>query len=212
LIDQATNVVWRLDIWAQQAVRDTSWQASPLLHQAASAANWWGGTGVGALLWFGGRALKRSTAARIGLRGVESLALASAISGITKGLAGRARPFVTPGEPWHWEFNHGWSDAHFFSMPSGHVTSTTAFAVGVLLATRQWPAKTRLFFAGPLLLSAATVALARMYSNQHWLTDIVVAALLGSAVAIAVARVHAAAQRAGYERVMLGNITARDPA
>ncbi|MCX5754611.1 MAG: phosphatase PAP2 family protein [Gemmatimonadetes bacterium] len=207
MIDQATNVVWRLDISVQAAARDSVVQASAALHGIADAANWWGGPGViwfAAALWLGGRALNRRSIARVGLRGAEGLAVASAVSGIIKGLAGRARPFVFPGEPWHWDFNHGWSDAQWFSMPSGHTTATTAMVVGVLLATRGWTGSARLSLTIPLIASAVLVAFGRVYSNQHWVSDVAVAVLLSTIVSVLIARVHRVAPRAAYDRIMLG--------
>ena len=207
LKQQAPNVAWRADIAMQRAVRDSSTQAAPVLRSVARAANWWGGTGVvlfAAVLWLGARAFKRRTVARVGLRGAEALAVASAVSAIIKGLAGRARPFVTPGEPWHWEFNRGWVEAQFFSMPSGHTTATTAFAVAVTIATIEWKPARRLALAGPLLVSALVVAFARMYADQHWLSDVIVAEILGAVTSLILARVHAKAQHPGYARVMLG--------
>jgi membrane-associated phospholipid phosphatase len=204
---QAPNVVWRADIAMQRVVRDSSTQAAPVLRSVARAANWWGGTGVvlfAAVLWLGARAFKRRTLAQVGLRGAEGLAVASALSAIIKGLTGRARPFVTPGEPWHWEFNRGWVEAQFFSMPSGHTTATMAFAVAVTIATIEWKRTWRLALAGPLLASALVVAFARMYADQHWLTDVIAAAALGAVTSLILARVHAKAEHPGYARVMLG--------
>jgi len=207
LTQQVPNIVWRVDVAAQRAARDSSLQASPALREVIQVANWWGGTGVilfGAVLWLGARTFKRRALARVGLRGVEGLALASAVGGIVKGLAGRARPFVTPGEPWHWEFNRGWSEAQFFSMPSGHTAATIAFAVGVMLATVEWAPRRRLALAGPLLASALVVAFARMYANQHWLSDVVAAAVLGTATSLILARMRATGEFPAYERMMLG--------
>jgi membrane-associated phospholipid phosphatase len=207
VIDQQPNIVWRADAAGQRTVRDSTLQASPALRDVAKAANWWGGPGViwfAAALWFGGRAFKRSAIARVGLRGAEGLAVASALSAIIKGFAGRGRPFVFPGEPWHWDINHGWSDAHFFSMPSGHTTATTAFAMAVLVATHGWSAKAQAALALPLLVSAGVVAFARMYSDQHWLSDVVVALVLGAATSVVLARWHARNPKSRYDRVMLG--------
>jgi membrane-associated phospholipid phosphatase len=173
----------------------------------ARGANWWGGDGVvyfAAILWLGGRALKRHAVSRIGLRGTEALAIASALSGIAKGLAGRARPFLTPGEPWHFDFNRGWTEAQYFSMPSGHTTATMAFAVGVALAlTADSPAR-RLMIAVPLLLSALVVAWGRVFTNQHWLTDVIVALVLGGTTAVVIAMIHRKSPGKAYHRVMLG--------
>lgn len=209
MIDPTTNIVWRIDGWVQQLARDSTVQASSALHAIADGANWWGGTGVvlfAAVLWLGSRVLNQTSLARIGLRGAEGLAVASAVSGIIKGLAGRARPFVTPGEPWHWEFNHGWSDAQHFSMPSGHTTATMAFVIGVLVATRGTAAMPRVALVFPLLVSVAVVALARIYTDQHWASDIVAALLLGATTSMLLARVHTRSAHPGYHRLMLGAI------
>jgi membrane-associated phospholipid phosphatase len=201
------NVIWRIDAAAQRAARDSTRQESQALQTVARGANWWGGDGVvylAALLWLGGRVIGRHTVARIGLRGAEALAIASALSGILKGLAGRARPFLTPGEPWHFDFNHGWSDARYFSMPSGHTTATVAFAVGVALALGALRPANRLWVAVPLLASALVVAWGRVFTNQHWLSDVTVALLLGSTTSLILARLHRRGPAARYHRVMLG--------
>ena len=177
------------------------------MRAAAQAANWWGGDGVvwaAALLWLGGRAIRRNVVARVGLRGAEALAIASAISGIAKGLAGRARPFVIPGEPWHFEFNHGWTDARYFSLPSGHTTATVAFAAGIALALSGAPTRLRLAVAIPLLLSAGVVAWARIVTDQHWLSDVTVGMVLGTLTSLYLSVLHRRSPSPRYERVMLG--------
>jgi membrane-associated phospholipid phosphatase len=202
-----TSVVWRADLAARAAVRDSTLQASRPLQAIATAANWWGGPGViwfAAALWLGGRAMGRRAVSRAGLRAAEALAIASAVSGIIKGLGGRARPFVVPGVPWNWDFNHGWADADFFSMPSGHTTATTAFAVGLLIATSGWPGAARLALTIPVLVSAAVVGWGRMYANQHWLSDVAAAMALGTLVGVILTRAMRGAVGSRYERVMLG--------
>lgn len=211
---QVPNIVWRIDADVQRIARDSAVQAVPGLAPVARAVNTWGGDGViwfAALLWLGGRAIKRQTWARVGLRGAEAIAIASAISGIIKGLAGRARPFLTPGEPWHWDFNHGWSDARYFSMPSGHTTATVAFAAAVVMATRDWAPGRRAALSVPLCVSAMLVGVARIFTNQHWISDVVVAMLLGTVTAIVLSRLHARAAESRvpgapsrYHRWMLG--------
>ncbi|GDX88077.1 hypothetical protein LBMAG44_19900 [Gemmatimonadota bacterium] len=206
------NVVWRVDIAAERVVRDSAVQAMPVLRDTAQLANWWGGSGViwfAVVVWLGSRALRRQSVARVGLRGVEALAIASGVSAILKGLAGRARPFVTPGEPWHFELSRGWLEAQFCSMPSGHTTATTACAVAMTLALSQplsqWRPATRWALAVPLLATAIAVAFARMYTNQHWLSDVVVAMVIGSTTALLLARVHAKRPSSRYDRAMLGS-------
>lgn len=207
MIEQAPSIVWRTDIAIRTIARDSTLQAAPAIHTTAIALNWWGGAGViwlAAALWLGGRALRRSTMARIGLRGAESLTIASAVGGIIKGLSGRARPFVTPGEPWHWAFNRGWWDAQYFSFPSGHTAATTAFVLAVCLATRGLAPATRAAIGFPLFMSAVGVAMARIYTDQHWFTDVCAAAVIAALTSLLLARMHARSPSPRYDRVMLG--------
>lgn len=201
------NPVWILDQAVERVMQGSGLQGSVPLQMVAEGANWWGGEGViifAVLLWLGGRAIGRHGLSRVGLRGLEGLAIASAISAVGKGLLGRARPFVTPGEPWHFEFSRGWTEAQFFSMPSGHTTATTAFVVGALLASASWPASRRAVFGIPLVASALLVGMGRMYANQHWLSDVVVALALGSATSLVLARLHRRVGDGAYVRTMLG--------
>lgn len=207
MIQGGESAAWRLDIVAQGTVQRSVQAPDDWAEKIAIAANWWGGPGViwfAAVLWLGGRALGRATIARVGLRGTEGLAVASAISGIVKGLAGRTRPFVTPGEPWHWEFNHGWTDAQYFSMPSGHTTATFAFAVGIGIALRGMPSSRRAMIGAALAISAVLVAWARMYTGQHWFTDVLAGAILGTVTSVLLARWHSRRAAGAYDRVMLG--------
>ena len=206
------NIVWRVDAGVQRRMQSFRRGRGAELEAFAQAGNWWGGSGVivfAAILWLGGRALGQGRVARIGLRGAEGLAIASALSGIIKGLAGRARPDVTPGAPWHWDFSHGWSDANYFSMPSGHTTATVAFAVAATLAAWRYGRNAGVTIGFVLATSAAWVAFARVFSDQHWLSDVVAGALLGTATSIVLARLHAKNPALAYNRLMLGR---EDPA
>ena len=201
------NLVWTIDQAAQRLMQGGGLQGSTVAQLVAEGANWWGGDGVivfAVLLWLGGRAMGRNGLSRVGLRGLEGLVIASAISAVGKGLFGRARPFVTPGEPWHFEFSRGWSEAQFFSMPSGHTTATIAFVVGAVLATASWPAGRRAALGMPLAVSVLLVGIGRMYANQHWLSDVIVALALGSVTSVLLARLHRRVGDGAYARAMLG--------
>jgi membrane-associated phospholipid phosphatase len=202
-----SNPVYDADRAIASALQSGAFQQNQLLHAIAAAFNWWGGPGViwlAALAWLGGVALKRPHVARIGLRGAEAIALSSAISGIVKGFAGRARPFVTPGEPWHWNFLHGWTDAHYFSMPSGHTTATMGFAAAIGVASvRSTPAARAAMIAGAFC-AAFLVAFARAYTNQHWFSDIVTGAILGSTTGFFLARWHERHPGTAFDRKLLG--------
>jgi membrane-associated phospholipid phosphatase len=202
-----SNPVYDADRAIAAALQSPALQQNAVLHAIGSAFNWWGGPGViwlAAILWLGGRALRRSRVSLLGLRGAEAIAVASAISGIVKGFAGRARPFVTPGEPWHWNFLHGWTEAHYFSMPSGHTVATVAFAAAVSVVSVRFAPRARLAMIAGAFSSVLLVGFARMYANQHWFSDVVVAAVLGTMTGLLLARWHERHPRTAFDRVLLG--------
>jgi membrane-associated phospholipid phosphatase len=206
------NFVYVADRVFQHLLQVPALQQDAVLRATARAFNWWGGPGViwcAAILWLGGRALGYLRIAELGLRGAEGIAVASAISGIVKGFAGRARPFLAPGEPWHWDFAHGWTDARYFSMPSGHTTATFAFAAAVGVAAGAWrPARRAGLIAGAFA-TALLVALARTYLDQHWLSDVIAGAILGVTVGFVLARWHARNPASRFDRALLGGTGTR---
>lgn len=200
---------WTLDVRAQELARGVMAHASGWIQAAVHAGNWWGGPGIistGIVVWLLARVARRVAITAPAFRGIEALAVASALSGIVKGFAGRARPFVTPGEPWHFAFAHGWTDARYFAMPSGHVTATTAFACAVALVPAAGAG--RRVAAILLLASAAWVAAARIASDQHWLSDTLVGATIGACTSIAIARLRggAAGAPSRYDRLAIGAV------
>jgi membrane-associated phospholipid phosphatase len=202
-----SNPVYVMDRAIAAVLQSAAFQQNPLLHGIGMLFNWWGGPGViyfAALLWLGGRVLKYPRISLLGLRGVEGIAVAAAISGIVKGIAGRARPFFTPGAPWHWSLNAGWTDAHYASIPSGHTTATFAFAtaVSVVAAHRMMSQRTVITIAA--FLSAVLVAFARMYTNQHWFSDVAVGAVLGYVTGLVLTRWHERHRSTMFDRVLLG--------
>lgn len=200
-------MVYDADRAVAAALQTAALQHDQALHAIGAAFNWWGGPGViwlAAILWLGGRALRLGRVSLIGLRGAEAIAVASAINGIAKGLAGRARPFVTPGEPWHWYFSRGWTDGHYSSMPSGHTLATIAFAAAASVAAARLAAWQRAAVIVATFAAALLVGFARMYTNQHWLSDVVVGAALGSVTGYLLTRWHERHPRTPFDRAMLG--------
>jgi undecaprenyl-diphosphatase len=202
-----SNPVYDLDRAVASASQSSTLQQNQALHAVGTAFNWWGGPGViyfAALLWLGGRALKRARVSLLGLRGAEAIAVASALGSIVKGFAGRARPFVTPDEPWHWNFLHGWTDARYFSMPSGHTYATIAFAAAISVASSRWTPPARVTMIIGAFLTVLLVAFARIYTNQHWFSDVIAGAVIGGASGFLLARWHERHPRTAFDRTLLG--------
>jgi membrane-associated phospholipid phosphatase len=201
------NSIYDIDRTVASALQSLPFQQDHTLHSISAAFNWWGGPGViwfAAILWLGGRALKHAPVSTLGLRGAEAIAVASAISGIVKGFAGRARPFVSPDDPGQWNFLHGWTDARYFSMPSGHTTATIAFAAAIGVASGGWAPSKRVAMIVGAFAAASLVAFARLYSNQHWFSDVATGALLGCTTGLLLARWHERHPRTAFDRALLG--------
>ncbi|MEV0255738.1 phosphatase PAP2 family protein [Streptomyces sp. NPDC050732] len=131
------------------------------------------------VLWFataaGIAATRTPRARRAAVRGVASLALASAtINTLGKRSVRRARPLLDP-VPLIRRLKR---QPITTSFPSGHSASAAAFATGVALESRAWGAA-----VAPL---AAAVAVSRVYTGAHFPSDVLVGGALGAGAAFAV--------------------------
>ncbi len=110
---------------------------------------------------------------------VESIALATAIVGVTKGFVGRALPNVKTRHSL--EFGRGFHDANgpFVSFPSGHTAAAFAVASTVAAELEQdYSAHATLF--GNLAFGVATsVGVARVVQRVHWPSDLPFGAFIG---------------------------------
>jgi len=107
---------------------------------------------------------------RVGQSGVLAFLEAGLVSQVVKNLTGRLRPSASPNDAGQW---NGPSLGQF-AFPSGHVTTAAALAT-VLAAAYPWG---WVCYAIPPL-----VGWARMYSNQHWASDVYFGFLVGWGVA-----------------------------
>jgi undecaprenyl-diphosphatase len=117
------------------------------------------------------------------IRFAACVSLAGILSQVAKYLIGRVRPNVV-GDTTHYLgplgiFNEGpW--APIDSMPSGHTAA--AFSMAVAL-THRWPRLGVLWF-----FLAAGVGVARTLVDRHFPSDVILGALLGTAVAVVTLR------------------------
>ncbi len=100
----------------------------------------------------------------------ESLGWATGIGGVAKVVVGRERPSMTD-DPF--QFKMFSSNVSF---PSGHTTA--AFAAADVFS-EQYPTWKVI---APAYVAATAVGFSRLYANQHWVSDVVAGALLGTAV------------------------------
>lgn len=109
---------------------------------------------------------------------VEALAFAGMTTTAIKLVMGRARPYTNMGNHSFVPFAALGSNE---SLPSGH--STVAFTVSTILSERIHNIWASVFLYG----AAACTGFSRMYDNQHWLSDVFLAAAIGTTSGLFVA-------------------------
>jgi membrane-associated phospholipid phosphatase len=166
---------------------------------------------IGGGLYVFGRVSKKPNVADLGWHGLESVILATAITGVLKGTAGRARPFVSSDtNPADWRFGGGFGNADRQSFPSGHTTTAFAVASSITSETRRLH-PTYVKFVAPVLYGGATlVGLSRMYHNKHWASDVVLGAGIGTFSGLKVVRYSHAHPHNFIDRVILRTAIAPD--
>jgi membrane-associated phospholipid phosphatase len=120
--------------------------------------------------YLGGLVFENNDLRTTGRELIETLALAGATTTVLKYVFGRSRPYSGRGTTSYQPF--AFSD-DYHSLPSGH--TTVAFCISSVLAARiDHPVATVLLYG-----AATCTAFARMYHDQHWLSD----TFLGAAIA-----------------------------
>lgn len=182
-------------------------QSSHFLQEADRLGDNWGSPGAivaAGTLWLGARLLRDSVRARYGARALEALALSGTITGGIKGIAGRARPYAAPGQPGSWVIARGIRDGRYQSFPSGHATAAFAFASAITSQLDRDKAPIR-HWAGPLLYALAGVtAFARTYDHDHWTSDVVAGAGVGTLSGLIVSRWHEVHRGSWIDKILLG--------
>ena len=169
-------------------------QGSPGFSSAADVFNGYGSPGVfagSAVLYATGWASGRPDLARLGMRAGESIALSGILIGGIKGIAGRARPYASPGESGDFRLMSGVSDGARQSFPSGHTTAAFAFAAAMDQELRRSHPKVARWAGPSLYAAAALTGLARMHSDDHWASDVIMGAGVGTVSGLMVASFHA---------------------
>jgi len=159
------------------------------------------GTGIG--LYIFGRLDNQRRVQDLGLHSVEAILLGTAVDLGIKTLAGRARPYVDIRNPHDFQLARGFKGYDYQSFPSGHSTTAFAFASAVSRETQMWWPRSR-WPLGTLMYGGATlVGMSRMYNNQHWASDVIGGAAIGTLVGLKVVTYHHSHPDNAIDRVLL---------
>ena len=158
-----------------------------------------------AILGYGvGRIFHAPMVADVALHTTESLLFTSAVSQIIRGPLGRERPSVSPDDQYKFQVGKGFSQFNNRAFPSLH--SATAFAAAASIVGEV---KERnpgaVWYVAPVLYTAAAVpGLTRMYLNQHWASDVVAGAFVGTLIGSRVVSYSHSHRRTKLDRFLLG--------
>jgi membrane-associated phospholipid phosphatase len=181
----ATVAIAPLDARTARVLQEKRLQGSDDLQHTARDFAFLGGPGpfvIGAGLYTVGRLTRMPRLADGALHMTEAVLLAASITGLGKGISGRALPSVNDSNPENFQFGRGFHDGNgpFVSFPSGHAAASFAMAAALTSEAELWrPGLARII--GPIAYgSAGLVGLARMYQNDHWASDLPLAMAIGT--------------------------------
>jgi hypothetical protein len=128
-----------------------------------------------------GRLTRSQSTTDIAFHTTEAIVGASLASQIIRGPLGRSRPHVTGNSDqydFHWF--EGFGEFNYRAFPSIHSASGFAAATALVQETRRRRPGAVKVVAPVLYALALTPGLSRMYLDQHWASDIVAGAVMGT--------------------------------
>jgi membrane-associated phospholipid phosphatase len=132
-------------------------------------------------LYFAGALCKNHDLRETGILIFESLGFAGLSTAVLKTVVGRSRPYLNEGST---RFKGFQLNNDHLSFPSGH--STVAFAISSVLAQRVGNVGASIGFYSLAVVTAAS----RIYNDEHWVSDTVLGAILGTVAGLAVTGYH----------------------
>ncbi|QZE12837.1 phosphatase PAP2 family protein [Halosquirtibacter laminarini] len=130
-----------------------------------------------------GWALKNQKLTLTSNQSLEAMVGAAAITSLLKVACGRARPYTEEGPNSYYPFSH--KGDNYRSMPSGHATMAFAFFTPLAENYSRW------FYLAPIAVAAQ-----RVWTKQHWPSDVIVASAIGWGVGYLLA--HKKSHRIGF--------------
>jgi len=130
-----------------------------------------------------GRVAKWPTVSDVSIHLAESVAAASLTAQIIRGPLGRTRPQnVNPqfSDQYDFHFMKGFGHFENRAFPSIHSSSGFAAASAIVAEVHERDPSATWYVGVPAYLLAMTPGLSRMYLGQHWASDILSGALLGT--------------------------------
>jgi membrane-associated phospholipid phosphatase len=203
----AGRLVYPLDEYYAQRLQDSSTQANRKLQTLATFVTTTVAPGslyIGGSMYAVGRLAKNPKLASLGLHGTEALLVGEAVAVVIKNMVGRQRPYVTPRDARSYQLFRGFKGGgDYRSFPSGHTVAAFAAAAAVTAETSRNAPNTTWIVAPLMYGGAALAGASRMYNNQHWASDVVIGAAIGTFAGLKIVRFHDSRPRSGLDRIFL---------
>lgn len=188
-----TVAISPVDRYFAERLQNPRNQQNRLLHYPAQTLNFIAYPGsliIGSGLYLHGLLRDDRETAALGLHGLEAIAIGTGLAGLIKGTVGRARPYLDVTAPLDFELGRGFANEEYRSFPSGHTVAGFAAATVVTSETsRWWPGSEE--YIGPVMyLGATLIGVSRMYTNNHWASDVVMGAAIGTLAGVLINRYH----------------------
>jgi membrane-associated phospholipid phosphatase len=186
-----TALVAPIDMRVASRLQDSATQENRFLSKTATGFRVLGNPGsfiAGTSLYLIGRADGNRRVQSLGLHGVESIMVANVVGVTIKLLAGRQRPYVDTKVPDSFQLFRGFSGDQFRSFPSGHTITAFAFASTVTRESQFWWPHATWYVGTAFYGGASLVGLSRIYNNQHWASDVMAGAAIGTLVGLKVVK------------------------
>lgn len=160
---------------------------------------------IGGSMYGIGRLARNERMADLGLHGTEAILVGTAVTGLIKGTAGRARPYVDRARPQDFALGRGFrKGSPYMSFPSGHTLTAFAAASAVSAETARWWPKSKWYIGSAMYGGATLAGLSRMYNNKHWASDVMMGAAIGTFAGTKVVRYHHSHANNRIDRWLLG--------
>lgn len=211
----ATIAVSPLDKPVANELQEQRWQGNEALHSTTQALAFAGGPGpfyVGVGFFALGKLARAPGLAAAGEHITESVLLAASLTALGKGIAGRALPGVQTSESFEWARGFHRGNGPFVSFPSGHTAAAFALASSLTEESEAWhPGAGR--YVGPASYAlASAIGLARLYQHVHWVSDLPLAAAIGTWSGLSVeSHVHRHGRGSAIKRIAASATVQRAP-
>lgn len=203
----ATVALLPADRHLSELARDEDLLNNGTLKRLSTDVRFFGGPGpfiIGGTMYLVGRFGHIPRMAELAVHGTEAVVVGSAVAGVIKVAAGRKRPYAAGSNPHDFGFGRGFRSDTTKSFPSGHATAAFSAAAAVVAETHEWwPSST--WYVAPIMFGGATaVGLSRMYDNQHWASDVVMGAAIGTFAGLKTVRFNHTHTGNRLDQILLG--------